>query len=266
MSDDDDFLMGGDTHDGPRLRYLNIDHRTGLFVNKGQEVYTPQVSIEGTPLLIIPRRTFWKPREMRTDGDNPGPLCKSPNAVYGYPSPDFPWATPLPGGGRMDRSLAVPRKIEPTPQMPDGFDSGEHVTLECASCPFAQWGPAKQPPLCKDAYLLGIMTVEDEQLEHGGVTAIEFSGGAARNLKDYASWFKRKQLPMFAKNVSIELNRMSTRGNTFASPHFTPRAETVASFSDFYADWARWFRASALNSFRPPAPKRTESTGFDGIL
>jgi len=213
----------------PRLR---ISHKSGQYINSQTgETYDTFV---GIPLGVIRGRVFF-PREIDPSG-NGKPLCKSPDAITGYPNinpalprdKQFPWD----GSGYVESEV-------PT-------DARGQKPIQCDACAYSNWRD-KTPPPCAEQWTIPL--VYPRRDEHTGewgewdnVILASFQKTSLTPAKKYATSFKQTRKPMFSAVVTLGLD-MEHRGNVdYAVSTCTRGADVPQEDWPKYADIYRQFR------------------------
>jgi len=222
---------------------INISHADGVFKDSLSGEEFPE--IWGVALGMIKQRVFW-PAVVE---DGAKPMCKSQDANTGYPSPlaekdgGFPWSD----------AAGLDPNVQPT-------DDDGRALIECATCPFSQWGKDAKtgkgtPPACKERHTYpviynrtGTAGYEAPYMESG---IVSFQGSGISPSKKYLSAFVRNKRPLYSAVVRIKLDR-NKRGNvTYSVPQFAKVAEVPDD------DWELYARELApLRDYlrRPPRP------------
>ena len=197
-------------------RFININHADGMFEVPG--FFQDNGYIKGLPrssnsviantdeinvviLGLVRQREMWTEDRKRA--------CESPDAVTGYPTPNFPEAHKTVGG-----------------------------KLACHDCPFHKWQNNK-PPLCKELWILPVAFVK--QTDSGpqysaNVYYLKFTYASIRNIEKYLTPFRDQKIPAYTETTCITLSRASRDGNRFAIANFSKSA-----VKDFTADQWPYF-------------------------
>lgn len=231
----EDFKPGGAT-----IPRLEIVHADAVFLDKSTNEEIPK--LYAAPWGLILQRVHWAEKVE----DDSVPLCKSNDAVTGFPNMTgashnlFPWAKS--GLRPGDQSL----------------DEHGRVTLNCEGCPFSKWGRADgkdTPPLCSERYTIPISygTTPDEPANRVGVVSFQRSG--VTPTRRYIESFSRAKTPLFVSYVEISLTAQKRGKVVFSTPVFKRLGATPA---DRHNDWAEDYRLIRDMLRRPPRPPKSD--------
>lgn len=206
----------------PRIQILHPD---GLFKDGQTGEQFPE--IHGVFLGLVKQRVMWA----RVVEDDSKPLCKSNDAVTGYPNttgPDhslFPWHE---AGLNMNSQERDPE---------DG-----RVIIKCETCPMTQWtrnGTKNTPPPCSERYTMPIhfATEEGAELDHAGI--ISFQKSSIGPVKAFVSAFSRAKMPLFSAAMSITLSTTKRGSVVYSVPKVQRRAAVP---NDRWEEYARQYR------------------------
>jgi hypothetical protein len=217
-----------------------INHADGTFVDSltNAEVAELDVVILG----MINQRILW-PKVM---GESDSPLCKSRDAVHGYP-------LLVPNG---KEGLTFP--FDESSFSPDDMqaDSGGNRVLECASCSLKDWGAGRgNPPWCSEQFTF---VVADPLGGSQALFTVQRTGIAPA--KRYITDFIRAREPMFLYHTQIKLRQErkgGPRGTPYCIPEFYKGAKTAPDGWDTFANAFRSIREFVT------APPR-DGNGADG--
>lgn len=184
---------------------IGINHTGGTF--KDQLTGEEFPAIYGIPLGMVGQRIMW----LRSVEDNAKPLCKSSDAISGYPNDKgdemfhFPW-----------REAGV----DPSSAAVDEY--GRRV-LACESCVFTQWdktGTKNKPPRCNQRYTIPILYSlspdHGEMFDRSGL--LSFKGSGITPWNRFMSPFARQKMPLYSSIVELRLIQMSRGSVTYSVP------------------------------------------------
>jgi hypothetical protein len=211
---DDDDLLGDFKSNRMSVPRLTIKHKDGLFRDPfTQEDVVPPIKV--VMLTMVSQRLLWHV-EVGERGELP--LCKSPNATDGYPTPsdllprdkDFPWVQ-------------------------SGFDPAEWPLgangmpkLPCDNCALKEWGshPLGRKPYCNELYTFPIMYHPGgrEDVLVPALFSVQRTG--LKEADRLLTRFKAMREPMFTAVTQIDLRRESKGGNDYCVPTFRVLEQT----------------------------------------
>ena len=199
---------------------LSISHPTGSF--RCEELNHPWDNVTSFEAVIIgtfKQRLMWPPYGTRSSTDPVRPMCKSNDAIDGYPQLNFPWGDPRANVLPLNENAAEP--------------------IKCESCLFPR-DPRKARedglPTCDSNY-------EVVMLDPNGKIVILKATGASKNaMTHYRDWFKRNKAAMFMYTTKLELTSVKNGGKRYADLSLskglmTDRNEWVTKYLPLFEQW-----------------------------
>lgn len=184
-------LLGG----GAVTPRIVIDHDEGMFKESNSgELFDELLVI---PLGVVAGRALWPPN-MRDDGEQQDPLCRSLDAKLGAPGDDFPWKAS--GWKTSD------------------VDAEGH--LDCSACPLKEWGshPAKDTAWCQEQLTIPML----RQTSTGKVVPVimTFKSSGIAPARKYVQSFANNGEPCFLNYLTLTLEGRKRGKNDYYVPVF----------------------------------------------
>lgn len=247
-----------------RIPRININHVNAVFVNSLTKEEWPALTV--ITLGLIKQRILW-PSKM---GDDPKPLCKSPDNTHGFPNMDpaspkskqFPW-----GASNFTPEDAQPKEIleGDDPKYPKGWSSNGYGVLSCSACAFAKWGQdedgKRTPPPCNEQHTYPLLymqeiTAEDGQTETLWVPAIlTVQRSAIADSRKYINGFAQAQQAFFTQYTGITLRQTKRGTNEFCIPEFRKMGPTDRNH---WGEYGKQF--VSIREFLRSAPRPQDET------
>lgn len=216
-----------------RVPRINIDHDNALFVNSLTKEAFPALTV--VTLGLVKQRIFW-PAKM---GDDPRPLCKSPDNRHGFPNVDP--ASPKSKQFPFEQSNFLPtdpqiQDLPPDDRYPNGWSSNGYGVLSCDVCVFAKWGKDEDgkntPPPCNEQHTYPVlymqqMTHDDGTEELLWVPAIfTVQRSAIGNSRAYINGFAQAKQAFFTQYTGLTLREAKRGSNEYCVPEFRKMGPT----------------------------------------
>ena len=235
---------------------LTIDHKTGALVdNLTEQQYVGGLKV--VMLGMVLQRILW---HVQPGDKGELPLCKSPDAEHGFPTPDdklpkdkmFPWSGEVTAKG-VAADSGFRREDFPAEDGINGL-----VTLSCANCALAKWEshPAGRKPYCSEMYTFPVMFSPggDEDMLVPALFSVRSTGIKPAN--SYLTSFASTKTPMYTVWTRIGLNIVTRSGNEFAVPSFS-KAE--ATDRELWPEFSQTYRGIRETIRRAPTPMDDDS-------
>lgn len=226
----------------PQATKLSISHKLGIFTSDDpKHPWDTTTGFEGIIIGTFKQRMMWPHYDTRRAGQPIRPMCKSNDAIAGYPQPDFPWD---------DKRCGLIALAEPRP-----------TVLKCESCMFSK-DPRKAKenglPVCDSTY--EVVMIDDNDR----IVILKASGAAKNAMTHYRDWFKKNKAAMFMYRTRLELTSVKNNNNRYADLGLTKGVMTdrdlwVTKYLPLFNQWKEESQTPPSATFSGGSkPKLTE--------